>query len=445
MASLGSHRVCHTAEVLQTSQDKNQFAHRSKKRKTLSWQMGTWRMGTWQMGTWNVRSMVDTEGPIEVASRCGQRGEDRKVDLIEMELKRYDMKVAALQETKWFGSEVYQVGGSVVLTAGRERPSEGDDMQRGEGVAIVLLGPAIDAWKRTGKQWKAWGPRAVSACLQVGERIKTKLHMVLYYAPTRAASRQVKDAFYQDLESILPAIPTGEKYVILGDFNAPVGSRECVGDWWGSVRGPHGNGVINDACKEFLSFLSVHRATVCNTWFVKKATHQQTWQHPKSKQWSCINYVIMSQSDRRMCLDVAVKREVDEDLGSIPTAREVNRALGKLKNGKAPGSSNVLPGMLKVAMKGGEFGQMVLDLVKAVWKNKHVPQEWVDAILIPIPRKGNLHCFDNWRGIALLDVMGKVVAKVIQGRLQKLAERLLPECQCGFRRGRGCTDMVFTV
>ena len=59
------------------------------------------------MGTWNVRLMVDTEGPIEVASRWGQRGEDRKVDLIEMELKRYDVKVAALQETKWFGSEVY--------------------------------------------------------------------------------------------------------------------------------------------------------------------------------------------------------------------------------------------------------------------------------------------------------------------------------------------------
>ena len=139
------------------------------------------------------------------------------------------------------------------------------------------------------------------------------------------------------------------------------------------------------------------------------------------------------------------QREVDEDLGSIPTVREVTWAQGKLKNGKAPGSSNVLPEMLKVAMKDGEFGQMVLDLVKAVWKDKHVLQEWVDAILIPILKKGNLHCCDNWRGIALLDVMGKVVARVIQGRLHKLAERVLPESQCGFRRGHGCTDMIFTV
>ena len=43
------------------------------------------------------------------------------------------MKVAALQKTKWFGREIYQVGGSVVLTVGREKPSKGDDMQRGRG------------------------------------------------------------------------------------------------------------------------------------------------------------------------------------------------------------------------------------------------------------------------------------------------------------------------
>ena len=103
------------------------------------------------MGTWNVHLMVDTEGPIKVASKRWQRVEDRKVDLIEKELKRYYMKVAALQETKWFRSEVYQVGGSVVLTAGRKKLSMNDDRQRGEEVAIVLLGLAIDVRKRAGK------------------------------------------------------------------------------------------------------------------------------------------------------------------------------------------------------------------------------------------------------------------------------------------------------
>ena len=88
-------------------------------------------------------------------------------------------------------------------------------------------------------------------------------------------------------------------------------------------------------------------------------------------------------------------------------------------------------------MKDEEFGLVVLDLVKAVWKDRHVPHEWVDAILLCIPTKGNLHSCDNWWGIALLDVMGKVVARLIQVRLQKLADKVLPESQCGFRRGEG--------
>ena len=85
------------------------------------------------------------------------------------------------------------------------------------------------------------------------------------------------------------------------------------------------------------------------------------------------------------------------------------------------------------------------DLFSAVWEERHIPHKWVNAILIPIPKKGKLHCCVNWRGIALLDVVGKVAARIVQTRLQTLAEQVLPETQCGFRRGRGCTDMLFVV
>ena len=39
---------------------------------------------------------------------------------------------------------------------------------------------------------------------------------------------------------------------------------------------------------------------------------------------------------------------------------------------------------------------------------KGASQEWLDATLIPIPKKGYLVKCDNWVGIALLDVVGKV-------------------------------------
>ena len=47
-----------------------------------------------------------------------------------------------------------------------------------------------------------------------------------------------------------------DQYVILGDFNARVGSR-LVGeadDGWERTRGPFGVGEVNDAGRELLSF-----------------------------------------------------------------------------------------------------------------------------------------------------------------------------------------------
>ena len=78
------------------------------------------------------------------------------------------VKVAALQETKWLGNVIHQVGRSVILTTGREITSPGAPLQRGEGVVILLSGPAIDVWKKTGRKWKAWNSTLISVCLQVG-------------------------------------------------------------------------------------------------------------------------------------------------------------------------------------------------------------------------------------------------------------------------------------
>ena len=44
-----------------------------------------------------------------------------------------------------------------------------------------------------------------------------------------------------------------------------------------------------------------------------------------------------------------------------------------------------------------------------------------------------------------MSVVGKVFARVVLGRLQTLAEMVLPESQCGFRAGRSTTDMIFTL
>ena len=303
MTPLRSSPGCPPAEDLHTSQEvTSNSAHRRAKRKCKAW----------YFGTWNVRSLVDNEGTVETARLSSERSEseDRRIDLVIRELNRYDIKVAALQETKWFGNHVYHVGKSVVLTAGRETPQGCQPRQRGEGVAIVLTGHAVTAWKAGGKQWRSWGSRIVKATLGGSNKKTSRVHILSCYAPTFAASRAEKDSFFDDLQQALDEIPPNELYVMLGHFNARVGSsssRAMEEDQWDKNRGPHGFGEVNDAGKEFLHFLSLNEATACNTWFQKKDIHKCTWQHPKSKKWHCIDYAIVRARDQRRCLDASVE------------------------------------------------------------------------------------------------------------------------------------------
>ena len=52
---------------------------------------------------------------------------------------------------------------------------------------------------------------------------------------------------------------------------------------------------------------------------------------------------------------------------------------------------------------------------------------------------------DNWRGISLLDVMGKLFARVINDKLHAAVEDSVADSQCGFRAGRGYGDLIYCV
>ena len=77
-----------------------------------------------------------------------------------------------------------------------------------------------------------------------------------------------------------------------------------------------------------------------------------------------------------------------------------------------------------------------------MWRQGEVLAGWKGAEVVPITKKGDLQKCDNWRGISLLDVVGKVYGRVVQKRLQVIAEY---QSQSGFRKGRGCCDMIFVA
>jgi len=149
------------------------------------------------------------------------------------------------------------------------------------------------------------------------------------------------------------------------------------------------------------------------------------------------------------------------NVDSIPTEEEVNRGLNgsaadsdisleevsfairKLKIGKSAGVDEIRSEFLKSS---GEAGIMwVHRLVNAAWKSGTVPEDWSSAIIAPIHKKGSTKDCNNYRGISLLSIVGKLYASIIERRVRELVEPLLDENQCGFRPMRGCQDQIFCM
>ena len=75
-----------------------------------------------------------------------------------------------------------------------------------------------------------------------------------------------------------------------------------------------------------------------------------------------------------------------------------------------------------------------------------IPQQLKDASIIRLYKKGNRQLCDTHRGISLLTIAGKILARMLLNRLiVHLEQGIIPESQCGFRCGRGTVDMIFAT
>ena len=71
------------------------------------------------------------------------------------------------------------------------------------------------------------------------------------------------------------------------------------------------------------------------------------------------------------------------------------------------------------------------------------PVEWLTGLVIHMwKRKGSKKDKNTWRGITLLSVGSKILARIVSSRTQKWSEQFLDETQCGFRGRRGVDDCL---
>jgi hypothetical protein len=138
---------------------------------------------------------------------------------------------------------------------------------------------------------------------------------------------------------------------------------------------------------------------------------------------------------------LAQKGEIGAMGGDI-TFEEMKKAVSQMKNGKAAGVDGIPAEVWKF---GGEGVLRVLhSFCEKVWREEVSPQDWKDAMVCSLYKsKGDRSECGNYRGISLLSTAGKAMARVLTNRLMDEGYHLIPESQCGFRRGRSTVDMMF--
>ena len=104
-----------------------------------------------------------------------------------------------------------------------------------------------------------------------------------------------------------------------------------------------------------------------------------------------------------------------------PTFEELQDAISATREDKAPGGCGIPAEVWKY---GG------IKLKDDIWKHEYMPQDWNYANIVPIFKKGSRKECGNYRGISLLSIAGKIMARIILNRLNdKVTPRVLPETQ----------------
>ena len=136
-------------------------------------------------------------------------------------------------------------------------------------------------------------------------------------------------------------------------------------------------------------------------------------------------------------LDQVPQQQAIEELDNPPSMDEMKKAIKQMSCGKASGKDGIP----------AEVYKALSDEALQAWEEEEMPADLRNATIVALYKnKGSRTDCGNYRGIALLSIAGKILARIILNRLiSSVAEKNLPESQCGFRPKRSTVDMVFTV
>ncbi|VDL92193.1 unnamed protein product [Schistocephalus solidus] len=197
------------------------------------------------IAAWNVRSLLDNPR--------SDRPEQRTA-LVARELARYKVDIAALSETRFCEQgQLEEVGAGYTFFWSGWPKAERRDTVVAFAIRNDIVGrlPCLPKVRHHHQRLRFRLPLR-------GDQFAT---IISAYTPPMTSFDAAKDKFYEDLHALLVTVLKVDKLIILGDFNARVGTDHAT---WQGVLGPHGRGSCNDDSLLLLRTCAVHGLLLTN-------------------------------------------------------------------------------------------------------------------------------------------------------------------------------------
>ncbi|XP_063586344.1 craniofacial development protein 2-like [Penaeus indicus] len=216
-----------------------------------------------KLGCWNVRTMLPG-----ISEDLQTISDVRKTAVINKELLRLQIDIAALQETRLADSGILKESDYTFFWQGK---NPGESIQHGVGFAVH--NSLLDKVQL--------GCVATERIMSLVVNTTTgSTNLVCVYAPTLSSPEETKDSFYNSLELVLRKLNDNHSLILLGDFNARVGADY---EAWPTCLGHFGVKKCNDNGQRVLELCAYHDLCITNTFFSTKKHHSVSWWHPRSK------------------------------------------------------------------------------------------------------------------------------------------------------------------
>ncbi|VDO88320.1 unnamed protein product [Schistosoma margrebowiei] len=157
--------------------------------------------------------------------------ETGKTSQIATEMRRYNLAVLGISETHWTQAGQKRLAtGEMLLYSGHEE----DNAPHTQGVALMLSKAARNALVG----WESHGSRIIKASFKT-KKEGILMNIIQCYAPTNDSKNDIKDQFYERLQSIIEKCPRKDLTILMGDLNAKVG---IYNTGYEDIMGRHGLG-----------------------------------------------------------------------------------------------------------------------------------------------------------------------------------------------------------